>query len=99
MREEGPRGSSVRVAARGCAHGTFVPPTLIEFESLSELKARCSGRCCTWFGCPAEQAGSGVEAMNATGYGLTFGAHRRIDETIARVTARTARAISTSTAT
>jgi RHH-type proline utilization regulon transcriptional repressor/proline dehydrogenase/delta 1-pyrroline-5-carboxylate dehydrogenase len=30
-----------------------------------------------------------VEETNATGYGLTFGVHSRIDETIARVTERT----------
>jgi RHH-type proline utilization regulon transcriptional repressor/proline dehydrogenase/delta 1-pyrroline-5-carboxylate dehydrogenase len=31
-----------------------------------------------------------VEEINATGYGLTFGVHSRIDETIARVTERAA---------
>jgi RHH-type transcriptional regulator, proline utilization regulon repressor / proline dehydrogenase / delta 1-pyrroline-5-carboxylate dehydrogenase len=29
-----------------------------------------------------------VDAINATGYGLTFGLHTRIDETVARVTSR-----------
>jgi len=29
-----------------------------------------------------------VDAINATGYGLTFGLHTRLDETVARVTAR-----------
>ena len=33
-----------------------------------------------------EQLGEVLDAINATGYGLTFGVHSRIDETIAQVT-------------
>ena len=40
-----------------------------------------------------------VRAINATGYGLTFGVHSRIDETIERATRRAPPATSTSTAT
>ncbi|MDF0752866.1 aldehyde dehydrogenase family protein, partial [Marinobacter sp. 71-i] len=29
-----------------------------------------------------------IDAINATGYGLTFGLHTRLDETVAEVTAR-----------
>src|SRR3546814_9301872 len=29
-----------------------------------------------------------IDAINATGYGLTFGVHTRLDETVARVTER-----------
>ncbi len=29
-----------------------------------------------------------IDALNATGYGLTFGLHTRLDETIAHVTSR-----------
>ena len=44
-----------------------------------------------WLRVPRDRLEAAVEAVNATGYGLTFGVHSRIDETIARVTARSTR--------
>ena len=43
-------GHAVHQAAlpAAAAHGTFVPPTLIEIDRDRGLRARCSGRCCTW---------------------------------------------------
>ncbi|MFO1295963.1 MAG: hypothetical protein U1F25_05395 [Rubrivivax sp.] len=40
-----------------------------------------------------------LEAVNATGYGLTQGVHTRIDETVAQASCRRTPATSTSTAT
>jgi RHH-type proline utilization regulon transcriptional repressor/proline dehydrogenase/delta 1-pyrroline-5-carboxylate dehydrogenase len=68
------------------AHGTFVPPTIVEIESLSELKGEVFGPVLHVLRVPRDRLEVTVEAVNATGYGLTFGVHSRIDETIARVT-------------
>jgi RHH-type proline utilization regulon transcriptional repressor/proline dehydrogenase/delta 1-pyrroline-5-carboxylate dehydrogenase len=71
-----------------CAHGTFVPPTIIEIDSLSDLDGEVFGPVLHVLRMPRDGLEAAVEAVNATGYGLTFGVHSRIDETIARLTAR-----------
>ncbi len=68
-------------------HGTFVSPTIIEIESLSDLKGEVFGPVLHVLRTPRGGLEGAVEAVNATGYGLTFGVHSRIDETIAHVTA------------
>ena len=50
--------------------------------------ARCSARCCTSCASSARTLDALIDDINAAGYGLTFGLHTRIDETIARVTER-----------
>ena len=52
--------------------------------------ARCSGRCCTCCGIGARRWTACSRRSTATGYGLTFGLHTRIDETVARVLGRVA---------
>ncbi len=71
-----------------CAHGTFVPPTIIEIGSLSELTREVFGPVLHVLRFPRDAMDAVVDAVNATGYGLTFGVHSRIDETIARVAGR-----------
>ncbi|MCB4768228.1 trifunctional transcriptional regulator/proline dehydrogenase/L-glutamate gamma-semialdehyde dehydrogenase [Ancylobacter sp. Lp-2] len=71
-----------------CAHGTFVPPTLIEISSTAELTREVFGPVLHVLRYKREQIGELIEAVNATGYGLTFGLHTRIDETIGEVTSR-----------
>jgi RHH-type proline utilization regulon transcriptional repressor/proline dehydrogenase/delta 1-pyrroline-5-carboxylate dehydrogenase len=71
-----------------CAHGTFVPPTIIEIASLSDLQREVFGPVLHVVRFRREAMDTLVDAVNATGYGLTFGVHSRIDETIERVTAR-----------
>ncbi len=84
------RGRAVHqcVVSPEAAHGTFVPPTIIEIESLSELEGEVFGPVLHVVRVPRDRLEAAVEAVNATGYGLTFGVHSRIDETIGRVTAR-----------
>lgn len=67
-------------------HGTFVAPTLIELESLSELKHEIFGPVLHVIRYRREQLSALIDEINATGYGLTFGVHTRIDETIDQVT-------------
>ncbi|HSI39814.1 MAG TPA: trifunctional transcriptional regulator/proline dehydrogenase/L-glutamate gamma-semialdehyde dehydrogenase [Xanthobacteraceae bacterium] len=71
-----------------CRHGTFIAPTLIEIGSLDELTREVFGPVLHVLRFAREQLDAVVDAVNATGYGLTFGLHTRLDETIARVTGR-----------
>ncbi|RYY42076.1 MAG: aldehyde dehydrogenase family protein, partial [Sphingomonadales bacterium] len=70
------------------AHGTFVPPTIIELASIADLKREVFGPVLHVVRYRRERLGQLIDAINATGYGLTFGLHTRLDETIAHVTAR-----------
>ena len=67
-----------------CRHGTFVPPTIIEIGHISELKREIFGPVLHVVRYKREELDALLEAVNGTGYGLTFGVHTRIDETIAR---------------
>jgi RHH-type proline utilization regulon transcriptional repressor/proline dehydrogenase/delta 1-pyrroline-5-carboxylate dehydrogenase len=71
-----------------CRHGTFVAPTLIEIGSVRELKREVFGPVLHVVRYKRDQLDALLDDINATGYGLTFGVHTRIDETIAHVTTR-----------
>jgi RHH-type proline utilization regulon transcriptional repressor/proline dehydrogenase/delta 1-pyrroline-5-carboxylate dehydrogenase len=71
-------------------HGTFVPPTLVEIEGIAELEREVFGPVLHILRFRRERLDALLEEINATGYGLTFGVHSRIDETIARATGRAA---------
>ena len=72
----------------GCAHGTFVPPTLIEIGRLADLRREVFGPVLHVVRFPRDGLEPLLDAIDATGYGLTFGLHTRIDETVDRVLAR-----------
>jgi RHH-type proline utilization regulon transcriptional repressor/proline dehydrogenase/delta 1-pyrroline-5-carboxylate dehydrogenase len=72
----------------GCAAGSYVPPTVIEIESLADLSGEVFGPVVHVLRYPAGQLDALVDAINATGYGLTLGIHSRIDETIVRIVSR-----------
>ena len=67
-------------------HGHFVMPALIEIDSIQRLQREVFGPVLHVLRYRREQLGEVLNAINATGYGLTFGVHSRIDETIALVT-------------
>ena len=67
--------------------GTFLLPTLIELERVSELEREVFGPVLHFVRYPREELDGLLAQINGTGYGLTLGLHTRIDETIARVTA------------
>ncbi len=68
--------------------GTFVAPTIIEIEQLADLKREVFGPVLHVVRYKREDMERLIDDINATGYGLTFGLHTRLDETIANVTAR-----------
>lgn len=75
--------------AGGCGlQGYFVAPTLIEIDSPSRLTHEVFGPVLHVVRFAREQLDSLVDEINATGYGLTFGVHSRIDETIHRLCER-----------
>jgi RHH-type transcriptional regulator, proline utilization regulon repressor / proline dehydrogenase / delta 1-pyrroline-5-carboxylate dehydrogenase len=65
--------------------GTFVPPTLIEIESISDLQREVFGPVLHFLRFKHDELDGLLAQINGTGYGLTLGLHTRIDETIARV--------------
>ncbi len=66
-------------------HGTFVMPTLIELDSISELQREVFGPVLHLVRYRRRDLGALVGQINGTGYGLTLGVHTRIDETIAQI--------------
>ncbi|WMT91335.1 trifunctional transcriptional regulator/proline dehydrogenase/L-glutamate gamma-semialdehyde dehydrogenase [Pelagibacterium sp. H642] len=71
---------------REAEHGTFVPPTIIELDDISELGREVFGPVLHVVRFKRRALGALIEKINALGYGLTFGLHTRIDSTIAEVT-------------
>jgi RHH-type proline utilization regulon transcriptional repressor/proline dehydrogenase/delta 1-pyrroline-5-carboxylate dehydrogenase len=69
---------------RGC----FVPPTIIEIANVGELEREVFGPVLHVLRYRREQLDALIDDINATGYGLTFGLHTRLDETIAHVRKR-----------
>jgi RHH-type proline utilization regulon transcriptional repressor/proline dehydrogenase/delta 1-pyrroline-5-carboxylate dehydrogenase len=69
-------------------HGTFVSPTIVELRSISELKREVFGPVLHVVRWRRQDLDRLIDDINATGYGLTFGLHTRLDETIAHVTSR-----------
>ncbi|HVR52255.1 MAG TPA: L-glutamate gamma-semialdehyde dehydrogenase, partial [Pseudorhodoferax sp.] len=67
--------------------GTFVVPTLIELDAISELQREVFGPVLHVVRYARRDLGRVLAQINATGYGLTLGVHTRIDETIAQVVA------------
>ncbi len=70
--------------------GHFMPPTIIRVDSIRDLKREIFGpvlHLCTF---KAEELDQVIDAVNGTGYGLTFGLHTRIDARVQHVAERVA---------
>ena len=87
LRAKGRRIEQVAIPAATAA-GTFVAPTIIELNSLSDLEREVFGPVLHVIRYSREDLDRLIDDINATGYGLTFGLHTRLDETIAHVTSR-----------
>ncbi|UFN49474.1 trifunctional transcriptional regulator/proline dehydrogenase/L-glutamate gamma-semialdehyde dehydrogenase [Roseomonas sp. OT10] len=87
MREAGHSLHQAALPAE-CARGTFVPPTIIEIGAVADLTQEVFGPVLHVLRFRRDRLEAVIEAVNATGYGLTFGVHSRLDETIERATAR-----------
>ena len=76
-----------QASADGSGVGHFVAPTLIEIASVAELEREVFGPVLHVLRYARERLPETLEAINATGFGLTQGVHTRIDETVAQVLA------------
>jgi RHH-type proline utilization regulon transcriptional repressor/proline dehydrogenase/delta 1-pyrroline-5-carboxylate dehydrogenase len=72
----------------GTEAGSFVAPTIIEIGNINELEREVFGPVLHVLRFRRDELERTVDAVNATGYGLTFGLHTRLDDTVARVAAR-----------
>jgi RHH-type proline utilization regulon transcriptional repressor/proline dehydrogenase/delta 1-pyrroline-5-carboxylate dehydrogenase len=69
-------------------HGTFVAPTIIEIGRIADVEREVFGPVLHVLRWKRDELDGLIDAINATGFGLTFGLHTRLDETVARVTSR-----------
>ncbi|MGR3463711.1 bifunctional proline dehydrogenase/L-glutamate gamma-semialdehyde dehydrogenase PutA [Limimaricola sp.] len=68
--------------------GHYVGPALIKLNGIEELEREVFGPVLHVATFRAGEIDEVIDAVNATGYGLTFGLHTRIDERVEQVTQR-----------
>ncbi len=66
-------------------HGTFVAPAAFELDSLDRLEREVFGPILHVIRYQADKVEQVMESLNATGYGLTFGVHSRVDSNATRL--------------
>jgi RHH-type proline utilization regulon transcriptional repressor/proline dehydrogenase/delta 1-pyrroline-5-carboxylate dehydrogenase len=74
----------------GCDRGTFVAPTVIEIPSVAALTREVFGPVLHVVRFARAAFAATIAAVDATGYGLTFGVQSRLDTAIARACALSA---------
>jgi RHH-type proline utilization regulon transcriptional repressor/proline dehydrogenase/delta 1-pyrroline-5-carboxylate dehydrogenase len=70
------------------ANGYFFAPLAVEIESLSVLKGEVFGPIVHVIRYRSEDLDAVIDAVNATGYGLTLGIHTRVDATARYIASR-----------
>jgi len=70
------------------ADGFFVPPAIVELGSARDLTEEVFGPILHVVRWRAGELDRLIDAIAANGYGLTFGIHSRIDDTVRRIIAR-----------
>ena len=66
-------------------HGTFVGPTVVRISGIADMAQEIFGPVLHVATFKAAELNSVIAAVNATGYGLTFGLHTRIDDRVQQV--------------
>ncbi|RED44675.1 bifunctional proline dehydrogenase/L-glutamate gamma-semialdehyde dehydrogenase PutA [Aestuariispira insulae] len=72
-------------APKNRPEGTYFEPRMYEIESLSQLQREVFGPILHVVRFKASQLDKVIEDINATGYGLTFAIHSRIEEKVAYI--------------
>ncbi|MEL6765820.1 MAG: bifunctional proline dehydrogenase/L-glutamate gamma-semialdehyde dehydrogenase PutA [Pseudomonadota bacterium] len=75
-----------RLAAPGAGH--FVAPAILRVGGIGDLEREVFGPVLHVATYRAEELDRVIDAINATGYGLTFGLHTRIDDRVEQVIGR-----------
>ncbi len=70
--------------------GTFIAPSIIKVKGIGELEREIFGPVLHLATFKAGELDRVIDAINATGYGLTFGLHTRIDDRVQHVSERIA---------
>jgi RHH-type proline utilization regulon transcriptional repressor/proline dehydrogenase/delta 1-pyrroline-5-carboxylate dehydrogenase len=65
--------------------GTFIAPTLIQVDGIKDMTEEIFGPVLHLATYKSNQLGQVIDAINETGYGLTFGLHTRIDDRVQHV--------------
>ena len=73
---------------QAAAQGTFVAPTIIEIERIADVEREVFGPVLHVLRYQRRDLDRLIDQINGSGFGLTFGLHTRIDETITRVLSR-----------
>jgi RHH-type proline utilization regulon transcriptional repressor/proline dehydrogenase/delta 1-pyrroline-5-carboxylate dehydrogenase len=68
--------------------GTFFAPRAVEIDDIGQLKTEVFGPILHVVRFEPEKLDAVIDAINASGYGLTFGIHSRIDSQIDRIVRR-----------
>src|SRR5690606_4188350 len=87
MRSQGHRVTRLEQPAE-CRHGHFVAPTLIEVSRVQDLSREVFGPVLHVLRYARKDLDALLEEINRLGFGLTFGVHTRLDETVAHVSGR-----------
>jgi RHH-type proline utilization regulon transcriptional repressor/proline dehydrogenase/delta 1-pyrroline-5-carboxylate dehydrogenase len=70
------------------AHGSFFAPRAYAINSIDVLHKEIFGPVLHVVRWKSDQLDAVIDAINATGYGLTLGIHSRIDETVEKIASR-----------
>ncbi|MFT4961951.1 MAG: RHH-type proline utilization regulon transcriptional repressor/proline dehydrogenase, partial [Paracoccaceae bacterium] len=85
-RHEGRVLKELAIPPGGPTGGIFIAPTLIEIPSISALKREIFGPVLHVVRFESADLEQIIADINATGYGLTFGLHTRIDDRVQHIT-------------
>jgi RHH-type proline utilization regulon transcriptional repressor/proline dehydrogenase/delta 1-pyrroline-5-carboxylate dehydrogenase len=88
MRGEATLIAQAQLDPETTAHGSFFAPSAWQIDSITRLQKEVFGPALHVVRWKAEELDLVIDAINATGYGLTLGIHSRIDETIERIVSR-----------
>ncbi|WP_298375420.1 bifunctional proline dehydrogenase/L-glutamate gamma-semialdehyde dehydrogenase PutA [Azospirillum sp.] len=72
----------------GCANGSFLAPHAFEIQSLDQLPREVFGPVLHVIRFKGDKLDAMLDAIEATGYGLTLGIHTRIDRTARKIAER-----------
>ncbi len=69
-------------------HGTYIAPTILRVKGIGDLEREIFGPVLHIATFKSHELDDVIDAINATGYGLTFGLHTRIDDRVQHVSER-----------
>ncbi len=87
MRRRGHTVTQLEMPA-SCANGTYVSPTIIEVGAIEDVEEEIFGPVLHIVRFKRTGLDALVDSINATGFGLTFGLHTRMDGTVDQVLSR-----------